>query len=402
MTAQGPMAGLRVLDLSQYIAGPYCTKLLADYGAEVIKVEPPDNGDVARQVGPFPDDVSHPEKSGLFLHLNTNKMSVTLDLEKHDGRELLRQMVAETDVIVEDFGPDGLAGYGLPPESLQEINPQLVVTSIANFGTVGPYRDYKATDLVLYAMSSWMNAMGRPDCAPLYPGGPYILYVAGQYANVGTLLASTYAELNGVGQTVDVSMLESGLSVQVYDTVVHSYFGTQRQRDGHRWKGLTLSIQPAKDGYVNFTMGHGEERWQDLWSVLLDKPEVLEDPRFSVEERYKYMDELDILAQDALKNLTVDEVFHTGQALRMFFSPVPTLKEILESPQAAARGFFHEMVHPEAGSLTYSGPPARLKASPWSLRTPAPILGQHNQEIYEKRLGLSKKTLSTLQSKGVI
>lgn len=390
MIDQGPLKGLRVLDLSQGIAGPYCTKLLADYGAEVLKVEPP-LGDVTRFVGPFPDDVSHPEKSGLFLHLNTNKLGITVDFDRPNGQAYLRRLISKMDVLVEDRGPGGLDSIGLDQETLSQINPSLVITSISNFGPHGPYSEYKATDLTLFAMSGWMHPMGYSDRSPLYPGGPYVLYVAGQYANVGTLLAVHHAELTGIGQNVQISVQETGISVQVYDTIMYSYFGRIRQRDGNRWARATNSIQPCKDGYINFVVGHGEERWEDLWTVLLDRPEVLDDPRFSEDERLNHQDELEEVVREALAEKDVDDLFHTGQALRLMFAPVLTAEDVMHLEHHQARGYFSNADHPVAGSLPYTGPPVRLPESPWNLGRPAPLLGQHNEVIAEEFGELTEK-----------
>jgi crotonobetainyl-CoA:carnitine CoA-transferase CaiB-like acyl-CoA transferase len=401
--AAGPLAGVRVLDLTHYIAGPYCTKLLADYGAEVIKVERPGVGDGARRLGPFPGDEPHPEKSGTFLHLNTNKYGVTLDLKSATGNELFRRLAAECDVVVESFSPRVMPSLGLDYEALSELNPRLVMTSISNFGPSGPYRDYKATDMVEFAMGGWMHSTGTPDKPPLFPGGPYASYVAGQYAAMGTLFALLEAEGTGEGQAVSVSIQEAVLSSLVYDTVAYSYTGQVRRRQKWPMRTVMYSVQPCAGGYVGFFPGHGEQRWRDLWSVLLERPEVLEDPRFAdPRTRREHEDELEPIIQEALAEHTSGALFETGQMLRMFVATVPDVGEILGSPHHAARGYFTTVAHPVAGELTYTGAPFRPSETPWRLERPAPLLGEHNEQVFGERLGLRRDEIVALRANGVI
>ena len=179
-----PLSGVRLIDLTQGIPGPYSTKLLADFGADVIKVERPNSGDYARRMGPFPGDVSHPEKSGLFLFLNTNKRGITLDLKSAEGSDAIKGLVKTADILVESFKPGVMARLGLDYDTLSQINPNLIMTSVSNFGQTGPYRDYRLSELVLYAMGGRMNASGLPDRYPLKLGGNHALYQAGNVAAI--------------------------------------------------------------------------------------------------------------------------------------------------------------------------------------------------------------------------
>ncbi len=187
--AEQLLTGIKVLDLTHYIAGPFCTKLMADYGADVIKIERPGKGDIARQVGPFPEDVPDPEKSGLFLYLNTNKKGITLNLKTKTGIEILKKLVKESDVLVENFRPGVLPSLGLEYETLKKVNPRLVMTSISNFGQTGPYRDWKATEITLYALSGQMSRQGDPDREPLKHALSIFQYFAGKVASLVTLAA---------------------------------------------------------------------------------------------------------------------------------------------------------------------------------------------------------------------
>ena len=205
--ADGALSHVRVLDFTNQVAGPYCTKLLADYGADVIKVERPGMGDAARSMGPFPGDIPHPEKSGLFLHLNTNKRSVTLDLKSKAGKKIARQLAAEADLVVESFRPGVMDRLGLGFEELRASNPRLVMTSISNFGQTGPYRDYKSSDIMVYSMGGEMHSTGLEDREPVKLGANVVLYQAGSVAAVGSAGALFLSQDDGPGQRVDVSIL---------------------------------------------------------------------------------------------------------------------------------------------------------------------------------------------------
>ena len=203
------LADLRVLDLTHHIAGPYCTKLLADYGAEVIKIERPDGGDPARRYGPFPHDEPHPEKSALFLHLNTNKRGITLNLKTSAGRDLFTELVRQVDVVVENFSPRVMRNLGFTYETLERLNPGLVMTSISNFGQTGPYRDYKAQDILIYAMGGAMHQTGVAEREPIKMAGNLMQYHGGTMAATATLVGVWGAQIQGIGQHIDVSLFET-------------------------------------------------------------------------------------------------------------------------------------------------------------------------------------------------
>ncbi len=204
------LEGVRVLDLTHHIAGPWCTKLLADYGADVIKIERPGSGDPTRSIGPFYHDDPHLEKSGLFLHLNTNKRSVTLDLKRPTGQDIARRLAQNVDIVVESFSPGVMADLGLDYPILEKLNPRVVVTSISNFGQTGPYRDLKASEIVSSAMGGPMNVTGHAEREPLKLGGSIVAYQAGSVAAYSTMVALYQAEEDdGEGQHVDVSIYET-------------------------------------------------------------------------------------------------------------------------------------------------------------------------------------------------
>ncbi len=229
-----PLNDLRVIDLTHGIAGPYATKLMADFGADVIKVERPDGGDFARTLGPFPQDVPHPEKSGIFLFLNTNKRGVTLDLKTPEGVQALKELVKDADILVESFRPGVMERLGLGYAALEKINPNLVMTSVSNFGQTGPYRDYLGSELVLFAMGNRMHAAGLPDRHPLKLGGNHVQYQAGNAATMATIFAWYAQKYRGMGgQHIDLSIFESqmgSINYRLLGLVQYQYNGGRGRR----------------------------------------------------------------------------------------------------------------------------------------------------------------------------
>ena len=393
-----PLEGITVLDLSQGVAGPYCTKLLALWGAEVIKVEPPGSGDIARRLGPFVHDDPQPEKSLLYLYLNTSKKSITLDVKPKAGRDLLRDLVESADVLVESFEPSVLPGLGLGYAALSDLNPKLVMTSVSFFGQSGPYKDYKGEEIVAQAVSGNLQITGEPDREPVKIGGYFAQYTAGQAAYVATLMALYHAQLTGKGQQVDCSIPEPNTDL-LDSWGVNAVLGVKQPRTGMRHHGAyPAQIFPCKDGYV--AIGTGPAGWEAL--VDLVGNETLRDPKYqAVATRKNYREEIDAIFLDWLKDRTKLEVFHAGQAKRLAFGYLMTPKDMLESPQLQARAFFQELEHPIAGRASYPGPPFQFSDTQWTLSR-APLLGEHNQEVYQQRLGISQGDLILLRQQGVI
>lgn len=398
------LAGVRIIDLTSEIAGPYCTKLLADSGAEVIKVEPPTHGDIARHLGPFPHGEPSPETSALFLHLNTNKRAVSLDVTQEAGAELLRKLIRHADAVVDDGVLAMAHGTDWTYDALSADQPGLVVTAVSAFGRTGPYRDYRAPDIVLSAMSGWMNAMGDPDKPPLQSGGPYIQYVTGLWAAAGTLSALLGALISGKGELVNISKQESAIATAVYDTVRHSYSGEVRTRYGNRFglgdRGeLFISLQPCSNGDFLLMPGPYRERLP----ALLGLPDLLDDERFRGDDlSVSGSNSLEAEIRVALCGRTKEELFHTGQGMRLAAAYVASPDEILESEQLRERGYFATAEHATAGTLRYTGSPFRFSEARNPSLVPAPTLGQHNEEIYRTVAHIGVEEFASLQERGVI
>lgn len=405
---ESALAQLRVIDLSQGIAGPYCTKLLADAGADVIKVEPPE-GDYCRRLGPFPGDVPHPERGGLFLFLNTSKKSVTLDLETTTGQVILKKLLEGADVLVESEPPGHMEARGLGYDNLKGQFPNLIYASVTPFGQTGPYRDWDGNSLIAMAMSTIMYGTGDPDREPLTTGGCPGEYLGGIQLWVGVLAALAYRDREGGGQHVDVSMAEACAAADEYNAAMYAFQGAVRRRFYSRHIfGYPNDILPCKDGYVVVIPGAGgfptpanQEGAVSPMALLLGDPELDKNPLFlSMGERMLKWREFDALIEPWLREHTAREIVEFAQALRMPFAFVPTAKDLLADPHLEARQFFEAIDHPEAGSLRYPGPPFRMSETPLASR-PAPAKGAHTVETL-RAVGYHLEEVAILADRGVI
>lgn len=399
--AERALEGITVLDLSQCISGPYCTKMLAAFGAEVIKVEKPGEGDVARRMGPFLEDKPHPERSGLFLYLNTGKKSITLDTGSSTGLKIIKELARTADVLVENFEPRVMPGLGLDYETLVKINPRLVMTSISSFGQTGPYRDYKATSIIEYALSGHLYINGEPDREPLQGPGPQPEYQGGLHGFFGTMVALYSREDTGLGQHVDVSTVECMSGFHQFTINYYTYGGEIKRREGNRYSGnAPVTLYPCQDGYVSLSASAPLQR--ELLYALIGMPELRDDTRFMTrEDLIANADAFDALVQPWFKERKKDEIFHTCAEWRVPCAPVSNPNDLLDDPHFKARGFWVELDHPEAGRLTYPGAPFKMSETPWQAGR-APLLGEHNQEIYCQRLGYTREDLVKLRERGVI
>ena len=394
------LEGVKVLDLTHHIAGPYCTKLLADFGAEVAKVERP-GGDPARRMTPFHHDEINLEKSLVFAYLNTNKQSVTLNLKTEKGLQVLKSLVEESDVLVENFAPRVMPSLGLDYETLQKINPRLVLTSISNFGQTGPYRDFLAADIVEYAMGGLMYIFGAYDREPLKHAFNQAQFKAGTDAASATLMAMYHQRLTGDGQRVDVSIQEA-VATGLRDVVNNfTYSGAVRRRQPNH-SGDLSRIRASSDGHIlpNPGLGAGFN-----WNTMVDFLELpeLDDDKFSTPSaRLVNAEELGRILDEYFIKQNKYERFYASHEKRFIFGVVQSPEEVMADPQFAARNFFVDIDHPELGTLKYPGAPFEMSGTPWEARIPAPTLGQHNQEIIGQRLGNTNEQLAQMRAMRII
>lgn len=389
--------GIKILDLTRFIAGPYCTRILAGFGAEVIKIEKPGAGDLARSIGPFLNDEPGLERSGLFLYLNSNKKSVTLNLRSATGVKLFKELVKEADIVLEDFHPGKMDEFGLSYDSLQKINPRLVMTSISSFGQTGPYRDYRMNHLIAWGMSGARYNDGAPGVRPVQIGGWLTHYITGLFASVGTTTAVYARNETGKGCHVDVSMWESNILITCYPTVIYSYQGMIHNGISKERFG----IFQCKDGYIGLNL-YGRLNWELLCSFL-GMPELIDDPRFNTPQgMVEHYEEARAIVAEKIKDREKMELFQSGVEWRIPFGLVPTTQESLESPQHIARGFFEEVDHPVLGKVVMPGAPFKMQETPWLVKSPAPRLGEHNEEVYCQQLAYSRDELVMMRELGVI
>ncbi len=392
--------GVKVLDLTHHIAGPYCTKLLADFGAEVVKVERP-GGDPARRMAPFLNDEADPEKSLVFAYLNTNKQSVTLNLKSEKGIQVLKSLVEESDLLVENFAPRVMPSLGLDFETLQQIKPGLVMTSISNFGQTGPYRDYKAADIVEYALGGLMYIFGAYDREPLKHAFNQAQFKAGTDAASATLMAMYHQRLTGEGQRVDVSVQEA-VATGLRDVVNNfTYTGAVRRRQPNH-SGDLNRIRASADGYLLPSPGLAAGL---NWNTVVDflgLPE-LDDERFSTPSaRLINAEALGRIMDEYFIKQNKYDMFHASHEKRFIYGVVQSPQEVMADPQFEARNFFVDIDHPALGTLKYPGAPFEMSGTPWEARSPAPTLGQHNQEVIGQRLGYTNEQLAQMRAMQII
>lgn len=398
------LSDVKVVDLTQHVAGPYCTKLLADYGAEVIKVEPPGRGDVARAIGPFPGDIPHPEKSGLFLHLNTNKKSLTLNLQSQGGKRILKELVRDADILVESYSPRVAQSLGVTYEEMEKVNPGLTMVSITNFGQTGPYRDYKATDMLIYAAGGVLYVTGDgPDREPLKVAPYAALYLAGTSAAALTICAFYGARYNGLGQHVDVSLMEQiagSIDRGATNLLSSAYSGGlfMQRAEPLRLTIMPINGIPCADGYIwttsTLTMWPGFCR-------TIGHPEWIGDPKFANLFNQELTPEVDAALLEYTMQRGKAEIMEKAQTNGWAVTAVNTVAEVFEDRHLRERSFFVELEHPEAGRYTGIGPPFKMAETPWRAGL-APLLGEHNSEILVERLGYSPKDLALMRGQGII
>ena len=395
----GLLSGYRVLDLGSGISAPWCTKILADYGAEVIKVETPGLGDATRRMGPFAGDDPDPEKSLTFLYLNTNKKSVTVDPTSASGRKLFYRMVADADVLVENYSPAQSQSLGLDYSSLSKVNPGLVVTSIAPFGHTGPYRDYQATDIVTYALSGLMYHSGDSDQPPLRSVLDQSFYVAGANGAAATQIALFARLSTGEGQHVDVSVAECLGAHLVQPLPYYNYMGAIKGRRPVRGSGFE-ELMPARDGYVAPSV-QGSRPWEVIANLI--GLEELQDEKFATGAgRVAHGEELKELLTVGLARWDRMPLFLASGEARLVFGMAQDAGDLVECPHLEDREFFVEVDHSVVGRAKYPGMAVRLPGEALTATQPAPLLGQHNVEIFVQELGYTLEQLVSLRQLGVI
>lgn len=394
---------LKVLELCNLVCGPYSTKLMADLGAEVIKIESPIIGDDARRKGPFPDDIPHSEKSGLYLYLNTNKLGITLDINTTTGKKILRELVAQTDILIEDNPPSMMEELELTYDELKDINPHLVMTSITPFGQTGPYRDYKSYELNLFHAGGegYLLPIDSPDLSrePVRGGGLVGDCICGLSAATATLAAVYMMKATGIGQEIDVSKQDVLMTMVGLEITMFPNNGVVRNRQ--RRPILMPVPMRCQDGHAMVSMISDRE-WNDFVEYM-GNPAWANNENFSTWlNRHLFGDQINPHVEEWMEKQKKCDIFHGLHDKSIAAAPVNTASEVMNSQQLNDRGFFAEIEHAQTGKLKYPTAAYKFSKTPWQAEHAAPLLGQHNELIYCRRLGYTKQDLVMLTHAGVI
>jgi crotonobetainyl-CoA:carnitine CoA-transferase CaiB-like acyl-CoA transferase len=398
------LSGLKLLELTHAGSGAFCAKLLADQGADTIKIEPPGCGDPARHEPPFIGAEPHPDRSSTFLALNANKRGITLDLTQAAGRALFLQLAADADVVIESFRPEHLDNLELGYEVLAARNPRLVFLSIAYFGQNGPYADYWGDDLVAQAMGGYLYAVtGSSDRPPMGTALQQMELTAGRNGSIAVMAALLRRDQTGAGCPIELSVMEAAIATPSGLIHPYSFTGrTPRRGNGDRnvMDGMHL---PTRDGEVTLTTAGTGGRPMEVWAEFLGEPRLL-DPKFATRQsRQEHWEELRDLVAPKLTQWNNLDLMQATMAKGLVIGLVQSPEQVVHSPHLAERGFFVALELAEVGTLKYPGPGFLCDGiNPMQTMRAAPRLGEHNGEIYRDRLGLSNDELGRLRAAGVI
>jgi CoA:oxalate CoA-transferase len=377
-----PLAGLRVLDLSRVLAGPYCAMMLADYGADVVKIEPPKVGDDSRAFGPFVG-----KESAYFMSLNRNKRSMTLNFKRQAECDVFKEMVKHADIVLENYRPGTMEKFGLGYDVLKVINPKIIYAACSGFGHSGPYQYKPAYDIIVQAMGGIMSITGPEGGEPCRVGASVGDIIAGMFTAYGIMMALHHRDKTGEGQKVDVAMLDS--QVAVLENAIARYVtsGSVPTPLGNRHPSISpFSSFTAKDGHI--IVGAGNERlWTKLCNIL-EKPELLADPRFeNNSKRTAHVKELTAILNEVFSKKTIAEWLTVLEEAELPCAPINTIDKIVNDPHIKSREMIVEVEHPVAGHLKMAGLPVKMSATPGAIERPAPLLGQHTAELLKEILG---------------
>lgn len=392
------LEGVTVIDLSRVLAGPYCTMFLADMGAEVIKIEVPRKGDDTRGYAP-----AFRGESAYFINLNRNKKSVTLNLKSPEGKQILKDLVAKADILIENFRPGTMDRLGLGYDVLKKINPKLVYGAISGFGQYGPYSERPGYDIIGQAMGGLMSTTGWPGGPPTRSGTAIADVLAGLSLTVGVEAAYISAQRTGVGQMVDVALVDSVVSALEIINQIYLASGRIPERIGNRYEATyPYDSFEAKDGHMVIAAGNNK-----LYQILCDvmeKPELKDDPRFlNVVDRVENHSELKPIIEDWLKDYTIDEAVDIILEAGCPAAPINTIDRVVADPHISeAREMFVELPHPTAGNMKICGNQIKLSETPVQFNIPAPLLSEHTYEVLSEKLGMTPETYESLKEKGVL
>ena len=393
----GPLAGIKVLDLTRVLAGPYTTMILSDLGAEVIKIEQPGIGDESRNFGPFKNGFSL-----YFMSVNRGKRSVTLNLKSERGKTIFKQLVKQSDILVENFRPGTMKKFGLDYEALAAEHPSLIYAACSGFGQTGPFAQQGAYDMIIQGMGGIISITGEPDGPPVRVGTSISDITAALFTTIGILSALHHRNNTGKGQLVDVAMLDS--LVAVLENAIVRYFATDEipKPLGSRHPAITpFEAFESADGHVIIAIGNDV-----LWAKFcehVDRKNLISDPRFSSNaERTANHSELFPILSEIMRQRTTDEWIDALEKIGVPCGPINTIDKVVSHPQVQAREMITQVVHQVTGAVEVPGVPIKLSDTPGDVDAPAPGLGEHTDEILTDMLKMSSDEMEQLRQEGII
>ena len=393
----GPLKGIRVLDLTRILAGPYASMILRDLGAEVIKIEQPVVGDEARGIGPFKNDFSL-----YFMSINRGKKSLTLNLKSHSGKEIFVDLVKQSDVLVENFRPGAMKRLGLNYETLKKHRPSLLYAACSGFGQTGPYAGRGAYDMIIQGMGGIISITGEPDRPPVRVGTSISDLTAALFTAIGILSALRHRDQTGEGQLIDVGMLDCQVAILENALVRYLSTGEVPQPLGRRHPTITpFEAFESADGYVVIAMGNNV-----LWKKFCDhvnQPELVDDERFCTNAlRTEHHDELFPILAEIMRQRSTEQWVTALEEIGVPCGPVNTVDKVATDPQVLAREMIVEVEHEVTGTVGIPGIPIKLSETPGRVDAPAPNLGEHTEEILTGLLGLGSDEVDRLKQQGVV
>jgi len=395
----GPLEGVRILDLTWVLAGPFASMVLCDLGADVIKVERPPIGDVARMTAPIVNG-----ESCYFLSVNRGKRSIAIDLKNEAGRDLFLRLVERVDVVMENFTPGTMEGLGLGYDVLSQRNPRVIYAATSGFGQTGPDRLRPALDIIAQGMGGIMSITGEPGGPPVRPGTSLGDIAAGLFTAIGVLAALQERERSGRGQMIDVAMLDC--QIAILENAFARYFATGEVPGpiGTRHPVATpFQAFPTRDGYIVLALSWGVENQWELFCVTIGRPDLIDDPRFDNGPlRTEHHAELEPLLNEALKQKSTDEWLREFDAIGLPCGPLNNVAQAAAHPQVKAREMLVEVEHPRVGRFPLPNTPVKLSRTPGGVWGPSPGLGQHTDDVLRELLGLTDGEIARLRDAGAV
>lgn len=394
----GALQGVKILDLTRVLAGPFCTMMLADMGAEVVKIEIPNRGDDTRAFGPFVNG-----ESLYYMNMNRNKKGVTLNLKDPKAKEMFLDLVKQADIVVENYRPGTMEKLGLGYEELKKVNEKIIYAAVSGFGHYGPYTLRPGYDIIAQAMGGLMSTTGWSDSGPTRTGTAMGDVLGGLSLTIGVLAALQSRNVTGKGQKVDVSLVDSVVASLEVITQIYLAEGRIPDRIGNRYETIyPYDSFKAKDG--DLVIGAGNEKLYQILCKVMGQPELATDERFNtIPKRKEAHKELKLIIEKWTSKKNVEDIVNELLEAGCPAAPIYNLKQVCEDEHiAGAREMFVDVEHPQAGHTKLTGCHIKLSDTKPEIKTPAPALGQHNEEVYKEYLGLSKETIELLKSKGTI